>query len=110
MVGRADDALILHLFDQTRGLVIADGQLALDIAGRAFAVLGDDGHGHVVKFGVAALAGGQAQHHVDAVGAIVVRAFDDTRHIGGRAKGFQVVDDFLDLFVADEGAVDAGDL
>ncbi len=48
MVGRADDALIFHLLDQSRGLVIADGKLALDVGGRAFAILEHDGDRRIV--------------------------------------------------------------
>ena len=37
--------LILHLLNQARGFVIADGQLALDVGRRTFAILDDDRHG-----------------------------------------------------------------
>jgi hypothetical protein len=33
VVGRGDDALIFHLFNQTGSLVIADAQFALDVRG-----------------------------------------------------------------------------
>ena len=49
VVGAGDDALVLHLLDQPRSLVVADAKLALDVGGRALAVLGDDGDGLVVK-------------------------------------------------------------
>ena len=45
----ADKPLVLHLFDQPRGLVIADRQLALNVRGRAFAVFQHDGNGLVVS-------------------------------------------------------------
>ena len=49
MVRGAHEAFLLHLFDKTRGLVVADGELALDVGGGALAVLDDDLHRLVVE-------------------------------------------------------------
>ena len=54
-VGRADDALPLHRFDDFRGAVVADAELALDPRSRALAGFRDDLDGFVVErvaFGV----------------------------------------------------------
>ena len=60
VVGRRDEVFIFHLFDQARGFVIADAELALDIGGRAFAVFDHDGNGAVIErvFAVGVAAGG----------------------------------------------------
>ena len=49
MVGGGDHRVFFHLFDQFRGLVVADAEFALDVAGGTFAVFGDDGDGLVVE-------------------------------------------------------------
>ena len=50
MIGLAYLALSLHPFDQPRGIVVADAQLALDIAGRRFLAFGNDLAGFAVEF------------------------------------------------------------
>src|SRR5438874_7888591 len=54
MVGRADQAVLLHTLDQLGGAVVADLQLALEIAGRGLAVIEHDLHGLIVDGVVAA--------------------------------------------------------
>ena len=48
MVGGRHQPLFLHLLHQTRGLVIADRQFALDVGCRTFAILDHDGHSRVI--------------------------------------------------------------
>ncbi len=45
--GGADDAFGFHLLDQAGGLVVADGELALDVTGADLAVSCHDGDGLV---------------------------------------------------------------
>src|SRR6056297_2457012 len=70
VVGGADHALLLHLFHEPRGLVVADRQLALDVGGRALPVAHRDLHRLVVERVLAAgiAAGPEAQDRVDALG------------------------------------------
>ena len=49
VVGRADQAALLHLLDQPRSLVVADGKLALDVGSRALSVADDDLDGLIVE-------------------------------------------------------------
>ena len=42
MVGRADQPFLFHPFDQARGRIISDAQLALKPAGRCLAVFDDE--------------------------------------------------------------------
>ena len=49
MVGLRNDAFPLHALDQRRRLVVADGEAALDIAGRRLLVGEDDVDGLVVE-------------------------------------------------------------
>jgi len=61
MVGLRDHPLILHLLHQTRRLVVADAQFALDVRRRAFAVFGHDGHGLIVQAVIVAAAKAEMQ-------------------------------------------------
>ena len=45
--GGADDAFGFHLFDQAGGLVVADGEFALDVAGADLAIPRHNGDGLV---------------------------------------------------------------
>eukprot|EP01036_Dinobryon_divergens_P015437 gene15437-biopygen13681 len=49
MVGGRDDAFLLHPLDQRGGLVVADGEAALDVGGRGLLVVEDDRHRLVVE-------------------------------------------------------------
>ena len=49
MIGRADDAFLLHALDQRGSTVITDPETALDIRGRCLAVPQHDGNGLVVR-------------------------------------------------------------
>ena len=49
MVRRGDHRMLFHLFHQFGGLVVADAEFALDVAGGTFAVARDDGDGLVVE-------------------------------------------------------------
>ena len=66
MVGGAHDALIFHLLYQTRGLVVADRQLALDVGRRTLAVLGHDRDSRVIKRVLTIGIATEAQDLVDA--------------------------------------------
>ena len=65
MVGRTDDALILHLLHQSRSLVIADRQFALDVRGRTLAVLDDDGDRLIIKRVFAIGIAAQPEHQIN---------------------------------------------
>ncbi len=105
--GGADDAFGFHLFDQAGGFVVADGEFALDVGGADLAVAGDDGDG-VVEEGFVVVAGAAEAGHGEG-GVVVVGGFGDFLEVVGFALVAEVFDDFLDLAVGDEGAVDAGD-
>ena len=52
MVGLADEAVLLHPLDQPRRAVVADAQLALEIAGRGLLAFGDDLDRFAIKLGL----------------------------------------------------------
>ena len=64
MVRWRNNRMLLHLFHQFGRLVIANAQLALDVAGGTFAVAGDDGDGLVIEAVIEAV-GAQAEEAVD---------------------------------------------
>src|SRR5215218_11347635 len=71
MVGGGDHALALHALDDAGGAVVADLQVALDEAGRAFALTGDQRDRLVVELvalALLALAGANALLAVGIVG------------------------------------------
>src|SRR5690606_19185272 len=110
MVGSGDEAFLLHALDEARGLVVADLQPALDVAGRDLAVPEHHRNGLIVERIPAAAA---LAHHAAGVALTVAEAFlrlgGDGLDIVGRALGFQEAHDLLHLVVGDEGAVEARD-
>ena len=64
MVRWRNNRMLLHLFHQFGGLVIADAKLALDVAGGAFAITRYDGDGLVIEAVIEAV-GAQAEEAVD---------------------------------------------
>src|SRR5471032_3127028 len=108
MVGAADDAFLLHAFDDAGGAVVADLQVALDEAHAALALARHERNRLVVELVALALLAAlarQAEAALFALG-IVGDAFD----VGRRALRPEMTHDILDLGVADEGAVHARDL
>src|SRR5690606_7955445 len=71
MVGRADEALLLHALDEGCRTVVADGKAALDVGGRALAVAHDDLDGLLVEV-VAILGGDVALVEHRAAGGLLV--------------------------------------
>ena len=49
VVCRANKAFLFHLLNQAGRLIIPYGKLSLDVAGRAFAILQNDGHGLIIE-------------------------------------------------------------
>ena len=111
MIGRADNAFIFHLLNKTRRLVIADGQFALDIRCRTFAIFYHDGNRLIIQrvFAVGIPACVQTKHRVDAAGFVVGWTLNNTAHIFRWTIGLKMIDDFLDFFVRNEWAVAPGD-
>ena len=72
VVGGAHQPLIFHLFDQPRGLVIADRQFALDIRGRTFAVPDHDLHRLIIKRILAIGIAAKAKDQIDIAFAVIV--------------------------------------
>src|SRR5690606_28469247 len=103
MVGRADNTLFLHQFDEARRAVIADLQAALDVACRGTLVAGDNGDGLVIE--VIARAGTIKREGVFALFFLGGDGFEIFRH----TLLFQKGHDFFDFLVGNEGAVHAAD-
>src|SRR5690606_14540095 len=99
-----DDALGFHAFDEARRPVVADLQVALDEARRGLALAADERDGLVVeRIALAALAGTPAEE------AAPLRLLRDLVEIGGLTMRLEERDNRLDLLVADERRVHAGD-
>src|SRR5690242_17082801 len=107
MVGGADDAFLLHLFDDPRGAVVADLQVPLDEAGRAFALAADQSHGLIVERVAGPALVVSAAGCAEPAAALVV--LGDLVEIGRLAAALQEVDDGFDFLVGDERSVDAGE-
>ena len=45
----ADQPILFHLLHKPRGFVITNSQFSLDVAGRTFAIFGNDLHGRVIE-------------------------------------------------------------
>src|SRR5476649_2253733 len=107
MVGAADDAFLLHAFDDAGGAVVADLQIALDEAGAALALARHQRDRLVVELvalGVLAFAR-QAEPALVAIG-IVGHGFDVSRY----ALGAKMAHHLLDFAVRYERPVHARDL
>src|SRR5471032_2752294 len=105
MVGAADNAFLLHAFDDAGGAVIADLQVALDEAHAALALARHERNRLVVElvaFAFFAALARQAGAALFALG-IVGNALD----VGRRALRPEMAHDVLDLGVADEGTMNA---
>ena len=106
MVGRTDDALLLHLLNKRGCAVIADGQATLDIAGRGLAITDYDVDRLVIQcFSITRLAIAPTC----GFGLISVGVLRDRLKIVRGSLQFEVRDNLLDLFVRDEGAMDTLD-
>src|SRR5574337_801805 len=96
---------LLHLLEQPRGAVVADAQVALHERDRRLAVLEHDRDRLVVHRVGLAVAAGRAVA-VRALGVRVERAaLEDAFDVVRLALRLQVLDDAMDLVVADESAV-----
>src|SRR3954466_3532017 len=94
--GGAADAFRFHALDDAGGAVVADLQVALDEAGRAFALAADQRDRLVVE-PVAVLAGARAAAEREglAVGGAIV--LGDLVEVDGLAVALEEIDDALDL-------------
>src|SRR5665213_2888787 len=104
VIGAADDAFGLHPLDDAGGPVIADLEVALHEARRGLAITADQRDRLVVErvAGIAAVAAGiDVERCLDVLGDLV--------EIDRLAVALEEGDDVLDLLVADERPVDAGD-
>src|SRR4029078_11122260 len=107
MVGLADEPVLLHSFDQPRGAVVADPQLALEIGGRRLLALGHDLDRLAVELGLGIVfAGRLAVEQIAAVLGLLGYPLD----IIGRALLAPMFGNRPHFLVADERAVDADDL
>src|SRR5262245_12589980 len=104
MVRGADDALGLHALDDPGGAVVADLQVPLHQARRRLALAADQRPRLVVE----TVARFRLLTFTDNVERRIL-ILGDLVEIGGLPPAFQEGDHRLDLLVADEGAVHAGD-
>src|SRR5215470_5399625 len=106
MVGGADDALRLHAFDEARGAVVADLQIALHKARRGLALARDERDGLVVeRVARAALVLAEAVEPAAARAVIL----GDVEDVARLAVPLQERHDALHFLVGYEGAVHARD-
>jgi len=100
-LGRADDAFLLHHFDEASGAVEADLEAALDVADGGLALLEDDFESFLEE--------GVASVFVEEGGLVGVFFVDEDLFVDvfGLSKGFDVGDDALYFFFGDKGALHA---
>src|SRR6202011_408318 len=101
MIGRTDDAFLLHPLDERGRFIVPDRQTALDVARRAFFVAQNDIDGAVVE--IACFLGiHAARRRPVALLAVPVVVLGDRIEIFWLALGLQMRDDLFDLAVDDE--------
>src|SRR5947209_3138948 len=107
MVGLADEAVLLHAFDQPRGAVVSDAELPLEVGGRRLLALGDNLDCLAIELGLGVVLAGRLT--IEQIAAIL-RLLGDRLDIVGSALPAPMLGDRADLLVGDERAVDANDL
>src|SRR5690349_16187624 len=108
MIGRRHHTLAFHALDDSRGAVVADLQIALDEAGRAFAFAGDQRDRLVVELIALAFLAALARQARTALLALGI--VGDRVDVGRLTLRAQMAHDLFDLAVAHERTVHARDL
>src|SRR5690606_26439991 len=105
MIGRADNALLFHAFDDRGSAVIADTETALDVGSRSLPVSQNHSHGLIVRIvGILQIA---SSSRAAAAAFVLVFILGDRIEIFRHALKLQVLHDALHLVVADEWTVHA---
>ena len=99
MVSRRHNAFVFHLLHKTRGLVVANRQFALDVGGRAFAILYHNRNRLVVERIFAIGIAAKPQNSIDVRCTVFRRTFDDAANVFRRSIGLEMVYDLFNLLI-----------
>ena len=105
----ADQPILFHLLHKPRGFVITNSQFSLDVAGRTFAIFGNDLHGRVIERIFQIRIATETKHRVNITLSRLARTLQNSRKVIWRTEGFEMIDHIFHFFIRTEGAMHTRD-